>query len=106
MAIRGISQATGLGRPPEKPRNRPEPGSCPPEYPDRIIATIARTVLGSPVDTGELRIPKLRKGSHFPSVLEPRRMAEKALTAGPIEQATPVGALCLDQIVIVTPCIR
>ena len=29
----------------------------------------------------ELRIPKLRKGSYFPSFLEPRRMAEKALTA-------------------------
>ena len=29
----------------------------------------------------ELRIPKLRTGSYFPSVLEPRRMAEKALTA-------------------------
>src|ERR1700751_280536 len=32
--------------------------------------------------TGELRIPKLRKGSYFPAFLEPRRMAEKALTAG------------------------
>ncbi len=31
--------------------------------------------------TAELRIPKLRKGSYFPSFLEPRRMAEKALTA-------------------------
>ncbi len=29
----------------------------------------------------ELRIPKLRRGSHFPTFLEPRRMAEKALTA-------------------------
>jgi transposase-like protein len=29
----------------------------------------------------ELRIPKLRTGSYFPSFLEPRRMAEKALTA-------------------------
>jgi len=29
----------------------------------------------------ELRIPKLRKGSYFPSFLEPRRMAEKALSA-------------------------
>ena len=28
----------------------------------------------------ELRIPKLRKGSYFPFFLEPRRMAEKALT--------------------------
>ena len=32
--------------------------------------------------TVELRIPKLRKGSCFPSFPEPRRMAEKALTAG------------------------
>jgi putative transposase len=31
--------------------------------------------------TVELRIPKLRKGSYFPGLLEPRRMAEKALTA-------------------------
>ena len=29
----------------------------------------------------DLRIPKLRKGSYFPSFLEPRRTAEKALTA-------------------------
>src|SRR6202043_29311 len=31
--------------------------------------------------TVELRIPKLRKGSYFPGFLEPRRMAEQALTA-------------------------
>lgn len=31
--------------------------------------------------TVELRIPKLRQGSYFPSFLEPRRMAEKALAA-------------------------
>jgi putative transposase len=31
--------------------------------------------------TVELRIPKLRQGSYFPVFLEPRRMAEKALTA-------------------------
>src|SRR5512147_1495589 len=31
--------------------------------------------------TMELRIPKLRKGSYFPCFLEPRRVAEKALTA-------------------------
>src|SRR6202166_2565409 len=29
----------------------------------------------------ELRIPKLRHGSYFPAFLEPRRLAEKALTA-------------------------
>ena len=31
--------------------------------------------------TVDLNIPKLRKGSYFPGFLEPRRMAEKALTA-------------------------
>lgn len=31
--------------------------------------------------TVDLRIPKLREGSSFPGFLEPRRMAEKALTA-------------------------
>jgi transposase-like protein len=33
------------------------------------------------IGTVELRIPKLRKGSYFPTFLEPRRLAEKALTA-------------------------
>ena len=42
-------------------------------YRDRVWETRAGTV--------ELRIPKLRKSSYFPSFLEPRRMAEKALTA-------------------------
>ncbi len=42
-------------------------------YRDRTWETRAGTV--------ELRIPKLRKGSYFPGFLEPRRMAEKALTA-------------------------
>jgi putative transposase len=42
-------------------------------YRDRAWETRAGTV--------ELRIPKLRKGSYFPGLLEPRRMAEKALTA-------------------------
>lgn len=42
-------------------------------YRDRLWETRAGTV--------DLRIPKLRKGSYFPGFLEPRRMAEKALTA-------------------------
>lgn len=29
----------------------------------------------------ELRVPKLRKGSHFSGLLDPHRMAENALTA-------------------------
>ena len=33
------------------------------------------------VGTVDLAIPKLRKGSHFPAFLEPRRASEKALTA-------------------------
>jgi hypothetical protein len=42
-------------------------------YRDRDGETRAGTV--------ERRIPKLRSGSYFPGFLEPRRMAEKALTA-------------------------
>ena len=32
--------------------------------------------------TGDLKISKLRSGSNFPDFIEPRRSAEKALTAG------------------------
>lgn len=42
-------------------------------YRDRLWETRAGSV--------ELRIPKLRKGSYLPAFLEPRRLAEKALTA-------------------------
>ncbi|SDH96162.1 IS256 family transposase [Roseospirillum parvum] len=42
-------------------------------YRDRAWETRAGSV--------DLRIPKLRQGSYFPSFLEPRRAAEKALTA-------------------------
>jgi putative transposase len=37
------------------------------------------------VGTIELKIPKLRQGSYFPSLLEPRRRAEKALHAVVVE---------------------
>lgn len=47
-------------------------------YRERAWETRAGTV--------ELRIPKLRKGSYFPGFLEPRRVAEKALT-GVIQEA-------------------
>ncbi len=36
---------------------------------------------GTRAGTGELRIPKFRKGSSFSGFLEPRRLAEKALKA-------------------------
>ncbi len=42
-------------------------------YRDRTWDTRAGSV--------ELKIPKLRQGSYFPEFLEPRRTAEKALTA-------------------------
>jgi len=42
-------------------------------YRERVWETRAGTV--------DLRIPKLRRGSYFPAFLEPRRTAEKALTA-------------------------
>ena len=50
-------------------------------YRDRLCKTRAGTI--------ELRIPKLRKGSSFPGFLEPRRLAEKALTT--VIQRAPAG---------------
>jgi transposase-like protein len=57
----------GHGERSEGPTNQPN------GYRDRDWQTRAGSV--------ELRIPKLRKGSYFPGFLEPRRTAEKALTA-------------------------
>jgi putative transposase len=42
-------------------------------YRDRLWETRAGAI--------DLKIPKLRQGSYFPAFLEPRRTAEKALTA-------------------------
>ena len=66
MEVSGLTGATLGERSPDRLVQRNG-------YRDRIWETRAGTV--------ELRIPKLRKGSYFPGFLEPRRMAEKALTA-------------------------
>ncbi|WFU51756.1 IS256 family transposase (plasmid) [Sinorhizobium terangae] len=64
-----IGSATGAGYGEKNPMRLAQRNG----YRDRDWETRAGTV--------ELRIPKLRKGSYFPSFLEPRRMAEKALAA-------------------------
>ncbi len=64
-----IGSATGAGYGEKNPMRLAQRNG----YRDRDWETRAGTV--------ELRIPKLRKGSYFPTFLEPRRMAEKALTA-------------------------
>ena len=61
-------------------------------YRDRLWETRAGTV--------ELRIPKLRKGSYFPGLLEPRRVAEKALTAVIEEAYVPgISTRSVDELV-------
>lgn len=64
-----VQALTGAGYGERSPERRAQRNG----YRDRLWETRAGTV--------ELDIPKLRKGSYFPSFLEPRRVAEKALTA-------------------------
>ena len=66
LEVEGLTGAAHGERTPERINQRNG-------YRDRLWETRAGTV--------ELKIPKLRKGSYFPGFLEPRRMAEKALTA-------------------------
>ena len=66
LEVEGLTGASPGERSPDRINSRNG-------YRDRDWETRAGTV--------ELRIPKLRKGSYFPGFLEPRRMAEKALTA-------------------------
>ena len=64
-----VGAATGAGYGEKSPLRTAQRNG----YRDRDWETRAGTV--------ELRIPKLRKGSYFPGFLEPRRVAERALTA-------------------------
>jgi transposase-like protein len=66
LEVQGLTGAGHGERTPERINQRNG-------YRDRRWETRAGTVA--------LTIPKLRKGSYFPGFLEPRRMAEKALTA-------------------------
>src|SRR2546430_15158709 len=66
LEVEGLTGAASGERSPDRINQRNG-------YRDRLWDTRAGTV--------ELRIPKLRKGSYFPLFLEPRRLAEKALSA-------------------------
>ena len=66
LEVEGLTGAAHGERTPERINHRNG-------YRERSWETRAGTVA--------LKIPKLRKGSYFPGFLEPRRMAEKALTA-------------------------
>ncbi len=48
---------------------------------DSTVATAAGIEPGTRAGSVELKFPKLRQGIYFPEFLEPRRTAEKALTA-------------------------
>lgn len=56
-----------------KGQHAPERTTCRNGYRDRPLHTRLGTL--------NLRIPKLRQGTYFPSFLEPRRLSERALTA-------------------------
>ena len=49
--------------------------------PDRLVSRNGGRDRETRAGTVEMRIPRLWRGSYFPGILEPRRMAEKALTA-------------------------
>ena len=52
----------------------------------------------------ELRIPKLREGSYFPSLLEPRRRSEKALLADTAQYVEGVSTRRVDDLVKALGC--
>lgn len=56
-----------------KGKHTPERATCRNGYRERPLHTRLGTL--------DLRIPKLRQGTYFPSFLEPRRLSERALTA-------------------------
>lgn len=66
LEVEGLTEAGPGARSPDRINQRNG-------YRDRDWETRAGTV--------ELRVPKLRMGSDFPAILEPRHMAERALTA-------------------------
>lgn len=66
LEVEGLTNATHGERTPERTNSRNG-------YRERAWQTRAGTI--------DLKIPKLRKGSYFPTFLEPRRTSEKALTA-------------------------
>ena len=72
---RPAADGAGGRGPDRRGLRREEPGAAGPAQ------RLSRPDWETRAGTVELRIPKLRKGCYFPGFLEPRRMAEKALTA-------------------------